>query len=142
MVCVPSDFYSLHHTMAARHKNGGSTGLGRFSEKAFARVWKDQCFRYWIAITLSTIHVSLGYDQKLQETDLAYSAKNDVEFCFEHRGVLCCCGLLDERVGKCLVATRRKIKCLYEVQPCKTVFAWIGLVALQPVNTAYWVLQV
>lgn len=78
--------YSLPHTMAVHHKNGGSTGLDRFSEKALASVCRVQRVQCWIAITLYTLHESLGYHQKLQETDLAYLAKNDVEFRFEHRG--------------------------------------------------------
>jgi p-hydroxybenzoate 3-monooxygenase len=58
--------------MVAHYKNGDSTGLDKYSEKALARVWKAQRFSWWMTTMLHTFPESLAYDQKLQDTDLAY----------------------------------------------------------------------
>ena len=67
-----SDIYYLYHAMVAHYKNGDSTGLDKYSEKALARVWKAQRFSWWMTTMLHTFPDSLAYDQKLQDTDLAY----------------------------------------------------------------------
>ena len=67
-----SDIYYLYHAMVAHYKNGDSTGLDKYSEKALARVWKAQRFSWWMTTMLHTFPESLAYDQKLQDTDLAY----------------------------------------------------------------------
>lgn len=67
-----SDIYYLYHAMVAHYQNGDSTGLDKYSEKALARVWKAQRFSWWMTTMLHTFSESLAYDQKLQDTDLAY----------------------------------------------------------------------
>ena len=67
-----SDIYYLYHAMLAHYQNGDSTGLDQYSEKALARVWKAQRFSWWMTTMLHTFPDSLAYDQKLQDTDLAY----------------------------------------------------------------------
>ena len=67
-----SDIYYLYHAMLAHYQNGDSTGLDKYSEKALARVWKAQRFSWWMTTMLHTFPDSLAYDQKLQDTDLAY----------------------------------------------------------------------
>ncbi|GDY36411.1 4-hydroxybenzoate 3-monooxygenase [Acidovorax sp. NB1] len=67
-----SDIYYLYHAMVAHYKDGDSTGLDKYSEKALARVWKAQRFSWWMTTMLHTFPESLAYDQKLQDTDLAY----------------------------------------------------------------------
>lgn len=67
-----SDIYYLYHAMVAHYKDGDSTGLEKYSEKALARVWKAQRFSWWMTTMLHTFPDSLAYDQKLQDTDLAY----------------------------------------------------------------------
>ena len=67
-----SDIYYLYHAMVAHYKDGDSTGLDKYSEKALARVWKAQRFSWWMTTMLHTVPDSIAYDQKLQETDLAY----------------------------------------------------------------------
>lgn len=67
-----SDIYYLYHAMLAHYQNGDSTGLDQYSEKALARVWKAQRFSWWMTTMLHTFPDSIAYDQKLQETDLAY----------------------------------------------------------------------
>ena len=67
-----SDIYYLYHAMVAHYQNGDSTGLDKYSEKALARAWKAQRFSWWMTTMLHTFPDSLAYDQKLQDTDLAY----------------------------------------------------------------------
>ncbi|RQO81733.1 4-hydroxybenzoate 3-monooxygenase [Acidovorax sp. FJL06] len=67
-----SDIYYLYHAMLAHYQNGDSTGLDQYSQKALARVWKAQRFSWWMTSMLHTFPESLAYDQKLQDTDLAY----------------------------------------------------------------------
>ena len=67
-----SDIYYLYHAMVAHYKNGDSTGLDKYSEKALARVWKAQRFSWWMTSMLHTFPDAIEYDQKLQEIDLAY----------------------------------------------------------------------
>ncbi len=67
-----SDIYYLYHAMLDHYKNGDSTGLDKYSEKALARVWKAQRFSWWMTSMLHTFPASIEYDQKLQEIDLAY----------------------------------------------------------------------
>lgn len=67
-----SDIYYLYHAMIAHYKNGDSTGLDQYSEKALARVWKAQRFSWWMTTMLHTFPDSIDYDKKLQEIDLAY----------------------------------------------------------------------
>ena len=67
-----SDIDYLYHAMLAHYQNGDSTGLDQYSEKALARVWKAQRFSWWMTTMLHTFPDSIAYDQKLQETDLAY----------------------------------------------------------------------
>lgn len=67
-----SDIYYLYHGMLAHYKNGDSSGLDKYSEKALARVWKAQRFSWWMTTMLHTFPEAIEYDQKLQEIDLAY----------------------------------------------------------------------
>ena len=72
-----SDIYYLYHGLLAHYKNGDSSGLDRYSAKALARVWKAQRFSWWMTSMLHTYPESLAYDQKLQETEMAYLFSSD-----------------------------------------------------------------
>lgn len=72
-----SDIYYLYHAMVGHYLNGDDTGLEQYSAKALARVWKAQRFSWWMTTMLHTFPDSLAYDQKLQETDLAYLFSSD-----------------------------------------------------------------
>jgi len=67
-----SDIYYLYHGMVAHYQRGDSSGLDNYSAKALARVWKAQRFSWWMTTMLHTFPDSLEYDQRLQQTDLAY----------------------------------------------------------------------
>ena len=67
-----SDIYYLYHGMVAHYQRGDSSGLDNYSAKALARVWKAQRFSWWMTTMLHTFPDSIEYDQRLQQTDLAY----------------------------------------------------------------------
>ncbi len=67
-----SDIYYLYHALVAHYQQGDDSGLDRYSDKALARVWKAQRFSWWMTTMLHTFPDNGGYDQKLQETELAY----------------------------------------------------------------------
>jgi p-hydroxybenzoate 3-monooxygenase len=67
-----SDIYYLYHAMCDHYLKGDDTGLENYSAKALARVWKAQRFSWWMTMLLHTFPDSIAYDQKLQDTDLAY----------------------------------------------------------------------
>ena len=67
-----SDIHYLYHAMLAHYQHGDSTGLEQYSQKALARAWKAQRFSWWLTSMLHTFPQALEYDQRLQDTDLAY----------------------------------------------------------------------
>jgi p-hydroxybenzoate 3-monooxygenase len=67
-----SDIYYLYHALLAHYQDGDPSGLDNYSAKALARVWKAQRFSWWMTSLLHTFGDSIEYDQKLQQTELAY----------------------------------------------------------------------
>ncbi|MBA4261128.1 MAG: 4-hydroxybenzoate 3-monooxygenase [Comamonadaceae bacterium] len=67
-----SDIFYLYHALVAHYQQGDNTGLDNYSAKALARVWKAQRFSWWMTTMLHTFPDSIGYDQKLQQTELEY----------------------------------------------------------------------
>ena len=67
-----SDVYYLYQAITARYKTGDETGLDGYSDTALARVWKAQRFSWWMTTLLHRFPDHIPYDQKLQQTDLAY----------------------------------------------------------------------
>jgi len=67
-----SDIYYLYHAMVDHYKKGDDTGLENYSQKALARVWKAQRFSWWMTMMLHRFPSNIAYDDKLQDTDLAY----------------------------------------------------------------------
>ena len=67
-----SDIHYLYQAMLAHYKNGDSTGLEQYSEKALTRVWKAQRFAWWMTTMLHNFPDTSEYDQKLKEVDLTY----------------------------------------------------------------------
>ncbi|WP_370227255.1 4-hydroxybenzoate 3-monooxygenase [Pararhodobacter marinus] len=72
-----SDIYYLYHAMMDHYLKGDDTGLEQYSQKALARVWKAQRFSWWMTSLLHRFPETPGYDQKLQETELAYLFSSD-----------------------------------------------------------------
>jgi p-hydroxybenzoate 3-monooxygenase len=67
-----SDIYYLYHALVDHYKKGDDRGLDSYSQKALARVWKGQRFSWWMTTLLHRFPDSSGFDQRLQDTDLAY----------------------------------------------------------------------
>lgn len=67
-----SDIYYLYHAMCDHYLNGDDAGLEAYSEKALARIWKAQRFSWWMTMMLHKFPDELGYDVKLQQTELEY----------------------------------------------------------------------
>lgn len=67
-----SDVHYLYQALAAHYRNGDDTGLDGYSDTALARVWKAQRFSWWMTTLLHRFPDHIPYDQKLQQTDLAY----------------------------------------------------------------------
>ena len=67
-----SDIHYLYHAMEAHYQRGDRSGLDSYSQKALARAWKAQRFSWWLTSMLHTFPEAIEYDQRLQDTDLAY----------------------------------------------------------------------
>ena len=67
-----SDIYYLYQALVDHYSRGDDSGLDSYSERALARVWKGQRFSWWMTTMLHRFPDNTPYDQRLQETDLAY----------------------------------------------------------------------
>jgi p-hydroxybenzoate 3-monooxygenase len=67
-----SDIYYLYHALVDRYRTGDERGLDAYSQRALARVWKGQRFSWWMTMLLHRFPESSGFDQRLQDTELAY----------------------------------------------------------------------
>jgi p-hydroxybenzoate 3-monooxygenase len=67
-----SDIYYLYHALLDHYRNGDDRGLDGYSAKALARVWKAQRFSWWMTTLLHRFPDSSPYEQRLQDTELAY----------------------------------------------------------------------
>ena len=67
-----SDIYYLYQALVDHYSRGDDSGLDSYSERALARVWKGQRFSWWMTAMLHRFPDNTPYDQRLQETDLAY----------------------------------------------------------------------
>jgi len=67
-----SDIYYLYNAMVGHYHKKDDSGLDSYSEKALARVWKAQRFSWWMTMLLHSFPAHIPYDQKLQDTELAY----------------------------------------------------------------------
>jgi p-hydroxybenzoate 3-monooxygenase len=71
-----SDVYYLYHAMVDHYKKGDDAGLDGYSQRALARVWKAQRFSWWMTMLLHRFPNN-PYEDKLQQTDLAYLFSSD-----------------------------------------------------------------
>jgi p-hydroxybenzoate 3-monooxygenase len=67
-----SDIYYLYHALVDHYQKGDDRGLEGYSQTALARIWKAQRFSWWMTMLLHRFPDRLSYDDKLQETELAY----------------------------------------------------------------------
>ena len=67
-----SDVYYLYHALLDHYEKGDDRGLDDYSARALARVWKAQRFSWWMTMLLHRFPDRLSYDDRLQQTDMAY----------------------------------------------------------------------
>jgi p-hydroxybenzoate 3-monooxygenase len=67
-----SDIYYLYHALLDHYTKRDDRGLESYSERALARVWKGQRFSWWMTSLLHRFPEHSHYDQRLQDTELAY----------------------------------------------------------------------
>ena len=72
-----SDVYYLYHALLDHYKKGDDRGLDDYSARALARVWKAQRFSWWMTMLLHRFPDRLSYDDRLQQTDMAYLFSSD-----------------------------------------------------------------
>ncbi len=72
-----SDIYYLYHAFVDHYKKGDDRGLEGYSQKALARIWKAQRFSWWMTMLLHRFPDRIGYDDKLQDTELSYLFSSD-----------------------------------------------------------------
>jgi len=72
-----SDIYYLYHAMLDHYRKGDDAGLDGYSQRALARVWKAQRFSWWMTMLLHRFPDRLAYEDKLQDTDIAYLFSSD-----------------------------------------------------------------
>jgi p-hydroxybenzoate 3-monooxygenase len=73
-----SDVHYLYHALADHYRKGDDAGLEVYSRRALARVWKAQRFSWWMTMMLHRFPDNIPYDDKLQETDLAYLLSSEM----------------------------------------------------------------
>ena len=66
-----SDIHYLYHALVDHYASRDDRGLDHYSSRALARVWKGQRFSWWMTNLLHRFPDSV-YDQRLQQTELAY----------------------------------------------------------------------
>jgi p-hydroxybenzoate 3-monooxygenase len=72
-----SDIFYLYQGLLAHYAKGDESGLEGYSQKALARVWKAQRFSWWMTMMLHRFPDRIAYDEKLQDTELAYLFSSD-----------------------------------------------------------------
>jgi p-hydroxybenzoate 3-monooxygenase len=72
-----SDIYYLYHAMLDHYKKADDAGLDGYSQRALARVWKAQRFSWWMTMLLHRFPDRLAYEDRLQDTDVAYLFSSD-----------------------------------------------------------------
>lgn len=72
-----SDVHYLSRALLTFYRTGDRTGLDTYSDQALARVWKAQRFSWWMTTTLHRLPDNSPYENKLQDTELAYLFSSD-----------------------------------------------------------------
>ncbi len=72
-----SDIHFLSRGLTAHYKNGDSTGLESYSQKALARVWKAERFSWSMTKLLHLFPEDGPFDRKMQLAELDYLASSE-----------------------------------------------------------------
>ena len=71
-----SDIYHLNHGLRAWYA-GDPSALDAYSDRALARIWKAERFSWWMTTMLHRFPDQSGFDQRMQEAELAYLANSE-----------------------------------------------------------------
>ena len=71
-----SDVNMLSKGLVAHYRNGDSSDLDSYSERALTRVWGSVRFSWWLTTLLHRFPDMTDFDQRLQERELAYLASS------------------------------------------------------------------
>ncbi|WP_341703617.1 4-hydroxybenzoate 3-monooxygenase [Ferrovibrio sp.] len=67
-----SDVYYLWRALSEFYKQGSKASIDAYSARALARVWKAERFSWWMTSMLHRFPDSSGFEQKMQQAELAY----------------------------------------------------------------------
>jgi len=67
-----SDVRYLSQALIAYYRDGDEAGLGGYSERALARIWKAERFSWWMTGLLHRFSDQGGFGQRVQEAELDY----------------------------------------------------------------------
>ena len=67
-----SDIRYLYQALVDHYGKRDDSGLESYSSRALSRVWKGQRFSWWMTKLLHRFPDDSAYDQRLQQTELAY----------------------------------------------------------------------
>ncbi|HZD54227.1 MAG TPA: 4-hydroxybenzoate 3-monooxygenase [Woeseiaceae bacterium] len=67
-----SDVHYLSRALIAHFADGDESGLGAYSQKALARVWKAERFSWWMTQLLHRFPDTSGFDERIQQAEFDY----------------------------------------------------------------------
>jgi p-hydroxybenzoate 3-monooxygenase len=67
-----ADVRVLAHALTEHYKSGSMALLARYSQIALRRVWKAQCFSWWMTSMLHRFHGENSFDRRRQLAELDY----------------------------------------------------------------------
>lgn len=73
-----SDVNYLHEALLAHYKDGDGAGIEGYSDRALARIWQCTRFSWWMTTTLHRFPDQAQFDQRIQETELAYLEGSEI----------------------------------------------------------------
>lgn len=73
-----SDVHYLNEALLAHYKDGDGAGIESYSGRALARIWQCTRFSWWMTTTLHRFPDQANFDQRIQETELAYLESSEI----------------------------------------------------------------
>ena len=72
-----SDVHYLFDGLTRHYREGDSTALDAYSERALARVWKAERFSWWFSSLIHRFPDASGFDARMQAAEMAFLREND-----------------------------------------------------------------
>jgi p-hydroxybenzoate 3-monooxygenase len=67
-----ADVYRLSHALVEFYRQGTTSGLARYSERALVRTWRAQRFSWWMTSMLHRLESDNPFDHRRQRAELEY----------------------------------------------------------------------